>query len=465
MAGWSFQLEPVATPRIETRYRKIVTKIPVPESLEILRTLERYETTAMHGQMPVVWDRAQGFQVHDAWGNTWIDFTSTIFVANAGHANPRILQALQKQLDQPLLHSYTFATEIRAAYLQRLIEAVGPQFEKAFLLSAGTEATECALKLMRMQGWKKGKKRPGIVAFEGNWHGRTLGAQMMSYNPAQKEWIGYQDPNIHHLPFPYPWRPEAIRDPRLYFRDNMQALLEEQSLDPDRDLCGFMLETFQGWGAVFYPREFVAEVMAFGRDHGMLVAFDEMQAGFGRTGKLFGYMHYGVEPDLLCCGKGASSGVPLAIVLGSREVMDLPEKGSMSSTHSANPLVCAAGLANLEALLEDGHIENSRVLGEVFHAGLNAVKERFPDHIRHVLGKGLLAAVHFLGSDHEPLTNLCNEICQEAMRRGLLVVHTGRESIKLAPPLCINEEALREGLEVLGDSIAAAIKAEIARGD
>jgi 4-aminobutyrate aminotransferase-like enzyme len=457
MSGWNFQREPAATRRVETAYRRIVTQIPVPESLELLETLERVESAAMHGQMPIVWDRAQGFQVHDAWGNTWIDFTSTIFVTNAGHANPRIVQALREQLDKPLVHTYTYASRIRADYLSRLIAVTPPQFEKAFLLSAGTEATECALKLMRLRAQELGKRRPGVVAFEGNWHGRTMGAQMLSYNPAQKEWIGYQDPNIHHLPFPYPWRPEAMADPRGYFRAGMEALLAQQGLDPDRDLCGFMLETFQGWGAVFYPREFVDAVAAFARRHGMLVAFDEMQAGFGRTGTLFGYMHYGVEPDILCCGKGASSGVPLAVVLGSQEIMDLPEIGSMSSTHSANPLVCAAGLANLEALLADGLMENSRVLGERLHAQLQALKARFPGHIGHVQGRGLLAALLFYDAAGQPLSELCSNICQEALRRGLLVVHTGRESIKLAPPLCINQEALLEGLEVLGESIAAVV--------
>jgi 4-aminobutyrate aminotransferase/(S)-3-amino-2-methylpropionate transaminase len=457
MAGWNFQIEPAETPKVETRYRRIATKIPVPESLEILAALESCESAAMHGQMPVVWDRAQGFQVHDAWGNTWIDFTSTIFVANAGHGNPRIVKALKEQLDKPLLHTYTFATRIRADYLCHLVEVSPPQFEKAFLLSAGTEATECALKLMRMRAWEIGKRRPGIVAFEGNWHGRTLGAQMLSHNPAQKEWVGYHDPNIHHLPFPYPWRAEAMADPRGYFRAGMQALLKEKGLDAEQDLAGFMLETFQGWGAVFYPREFVAAVVEFARQHEMLVAFDEMQAGFGRTGKLFGYMHYEVEPDILCCGKGASSGVPLAVVLGSRELMDLPEIGSMSSTHSANPLVCAAGLANLEALLEDGLMENSRILGEVFHSRLRAIQARFPGHIRYTQGKGLLAALLFYDATGNPLSELCSNICQEAMRRGLLVVHTGRESIKLAPPLCINEEALLEGLEVLAESIAAVV--------
>lgn len=457
MSGWKFDLHPVAVPRVETTYRRIVTKMPVPESLEILQSLDEHESTAMHGQLPVVWDRAEGFQVYDAWGNVWLDFTSTIFVTNAGHGNPRIVQALRDQLDRPLLHTYTFASKIRADYLRYLIEVTPPKFEKAFLLSAGTEATECGLKLMRMHAWKNGKKRPGIIAFEGNWHGRTLGAQMMSSNPAQREWIGYQDPNIFHLPFPYPWLEEAVSDPRGYFRNSINALTEEHGLDSDTDLGGFMLETFQGWGAAFYPPEYVHEVVAFARQHNMLVAFDEMQSGFGRTGKLFGYMHYDVEPDLLCCGKGASSGLPLAVVLGRKEVMDLPEIGSMSSTHSANPIVCAAGLANLHALLDDGLIDNSRVLGEVFHARLRAMEARFPRHIRCVLGKGLVAGVHFVDTAGSPLVDLCNRICQEAMRRGLLVVHTGRESIKLAPPLCITQNALLEGVTVFEQTAADCI--------
>lgn len=458
MAGRNFSLTPKEVPRIATKYRRIITSIPVPESLEILQTLERCETVAMHGQLPVVWDHAKGFQVYDAWGNEWIDFTSTIFVTNAGHGNSRIVKALRDQLDKPLLHTYTFATKVRADFLSCLIENTPAQYEKAFLLSAGTEATECALKLMRMAAQRAGKKRPGIVAFEGNWHGRTMGAQMMSHNPAQKGWIGYNDPNIHHLPFPYPWRQEAMRDPRGFFRASIAELLESQALDPQSDLCGFMLETFQGWGSIFYPSEFVQEVMSFAQTHGMLVAFDEMQAGFGRTGELFGYMHYGIEPDLLCCGKGSASSMPLSIVLGSREIMDLPEIGSMSSTHSANPLACAAGLANLHALLEDGLLKTARDLGHLFQNELQRLQRDFPQHIRYVLGKGLVAALHFFDSSGRPRPDLCDRICEEAMRRGLLVVHTGRETIKLAPPLCITREALLEGVEVLKQAIQMGLK-------
>jgi 4-aminobutyrate aminotransferase/(S)-3-amino-2-methylpropionate transaminase len=457
MAGHGFNHSPKTVPLVETEFRRILTALPVPESLPLLERLYATESRAMHGQLPVVWNRAEGFQVFDAWGNCWIDFTSTIFVANAGHANPRIVAALRRVLDKPLLHTYTFATQERANYIDALIRNTPPQFEKAFLLSAGTEATECALKLMRLHGQSVGKRRGGILCFEGNWHGRTMGAQMLGWNPKQKEWIGYTDPNIHHLPFPYPWLPEANDNPASYFRKYLNQLMDEQQLDPKKDFCGVMMETFQGWGAVFYPPEFVQAVVSFAHEHNMLVAFDEMQAGFGRTGKLFGYMHYDVEPDLLCCGKGASSSLPLALVLGSQKIMDLPDIGSMSSTHSGNPLVCAAGQANLEALIEDGLINNAVLLGEVFRRELLRVRDRFPAQISSVQGKGLLAAVIFNDPHGQSLAGLCDQIAERCMQRGLLVVHTGRESIKLAPPLCIHEAALLEGLSVFEQTITDCI--------
>lgn len=457
MGAWSFNIEPKKVEKVKTKYRKIVTELPVPESLKILDKLDKYESVSMHGQMPVVWDRAEGFCVYDAWGNKWIDFTSTIFVTNAGHGNPRVLKAIQKVIDKPLLHTYTYASEERAEYLEYLIKNTPAQFEKAFFLSAGTEATECALKLMRLDGYKKGKKKPGIIAFEGNWHGRTMGAQMMGFNKKQKEWIGYLDPNINHLPFPYPWIKE-VSNPAKFFRDSMEKLIKEKGINPETDICGFMLETFQGWGAVFYPVDFVKEVYAFAKKYNILITFDEMQAGFGRTGKLFGYMHYGIEPDIICCGKGISSGVPLSAVLSSKEIMDLPEIGSMSSTHSANPLVCAVGLANLKALLKDGLIENSCKLGELLHKRLHEIKNRFSHVFSHIEGKGLLAAIIFNDKSGNPLSELCSLICEMSMQRGLLLVHTGRESIKIAPPLVINEAGLLEGLEVLEQTIADAVK-------
>jgi len=454
MAGNGFSHQPIKVEKIATKYRTIKTNIPVPESISMLEKMYEIEAQAMHGQLPMVWDRADDFQIYDQWGNIWLDFTSTIFVANAGHGNKRIVKALKEVLDKPLLHTYTYASSERIDYLEYLIKNTPKQFEKAFLLSAGTEATEAALKLMRLNGQKQGKRKGGVICFNGAFHGRTMGAQMMTGSAPAKEWVGYQDPNIHHLNFPYPWE---VENPKDFFEFEIDKLLKEKDLDPDKDLCGFMLETFQGWGAVFYPKEFVQALMEFAKKYNMLVTFDEMQAGFGRTGKLFGYEHYEVEPDILCCGKGASSGLPLAIVLGSKEVMDLPDIGSMSSTHSANPLVCVAGHQNLKAMYEDGLIDNSENLGNIFHQRLNEIKNKYHNHLRYVFGKGLLAALIFMDENDKPLSGLCDKISEKAFQKGLLVVHTGRESIKLAPPLSITKEAMLEGVEVIEQCIKESI--------
>ena len=457
MSGLGFSHTPKEVKKINTNYRTISTFIPVPESIPILKRLYETESHSMHGQLPVIWDKAEGFQVYDSWGNKWLDFSSTIFVANAGHSNKRIIEALQKLIKKPLLQTYTFTSPERSDYLDYLITNTPSNFEKAFLLSAGTEATEATLKLMRLNGKKEGKQKGGILCFEGNWHGRTLGAQMMGYSPSQKDWIGFLDPNIYHLPFPYPWIKNAVDAPRRFFRESIHELCEKQSICPKTDLCGIMMETFQGWGAVFYPKEFVQEISLFAKENNLLLTFDEMQAGFGRTGELFGYMNYDVIPDLIACGKGASSSLPLSIVLGSKQVMDLPEIGSMSSTHSANPMVCAAGKANLEALLKDNLIVNSKKLGVIFHEELNKIKSNYSNYISHVNGKGLLAAVLFNDLNGKPLIELCDLISEKCFQKGVLVVHTGRESIKLAPPLVINKEAIIEGLDVFDEAINESI--------
>ncbi len=453
MAGHEFSRTPQNVPFVSTQYRTIKTAIPAPGTEQILATLDRYESRSMHGQFPLIWDRAEDASVFDIAENRWIDFTSTIFVANVGHSNARVTAAIKNMMDMPIFSCYAYANRKRAEYLERLIKFAGRPFEKAFLLSAGTEATEAALKLMRMHGQKIGKRRRGIVCIEGNWHGRTLGAQMMSSNLAQREWIGYQDADIHHIPFPYPWvlkggSPEAFLDAGL-------ARLANTGIDLAQDVCGFMLETFQGWGAVFYPKEFVQAIEKVCRKHGILLAFDEMQAGFGRTGRLFGFQHYEVTPDLIACGKGMGGGVSLSGVLGRAEVMDLPDIGNMSSTHSANPLVCAAGLAVIEELEERDLVSEAARKGEMLFNSLSALQQRFPDRISTFLGKGLIAAVLFRTPDTGAADGaFTSRVAERCMQKGLLVVHTGRESIKIGPPLTISDLALVEGLDVLAEAVS-----------
>ncbi len=452
--SYQFSQTPVDVPLVATKYRKIKTAIPAPETLRILLDLEKYESRSMHGQLPVVWDRAEDFQIYDPYGNCWIDFTSTIFLANAGHANPEIIAGLQKMLDQRLLHTYTFPSQIRAQFLKKLIEITPPQFEKSFLLSSGTEATECAVKLMRMHGQTISSNKVGIVSFKGSMHGRTMGAEMLKGDPHKSAWIGYMDPNMHHLPFPYPWI--AKDDWQKGFREDMEGL-EVKGLNFD-NIAGFIIESYLGWGAIFYPVDYIKALVNFAKEHNCIVAFDEIQGGFGRTGKQFVYQHYDVEPDLLCLGKALSGSLPLSAVVGSQKIMDLPEFGSMSSTHSANPLCCAAGLANLEAIESGNLAEESAKKGEILHRKLNMLKEKYHDRIAYVFGKGLLAGIIFKHpKTGEPDELFPSRVCEKAMQKGLLLVHTGRESIKIGPPLTIPDDALIEGIDIFDEAITETI--------
>ncbi|MFN4276627.1 MAG: aspartate aminotransferase family protein [Ferrovibrio sp.] len=429
------------------------TALPVPESLPILNDLEQFESRSMHGQMPVVWDRAEDFQVFDRWGNTWIDYTSTIFVANAGHANPRIVKALREVIDHGLLHTYSYATEIRAKFLRRLIEVTPEQFDKAYLMSSGTEATEAVVKLMRMNGQRRGKRRLGIMSFEGAYHGRTQGAAMIGGTAAGRTWIGFEDPNVHQVPFPYTWSLKNGETGRDRFNAHLD-LLRGKGLDLAKDLCGFMFEAYIGWAAAFIPTDYVQAAAEFAKANGILLGFDEVQGGFGRTGKMFVHEHYGVEPDLIATGKGISSSLPLSAVLGRKELLDLPDVGSMSSTHSANPLVCAAGLANLDEIVSRDLCGAAARMGRIMLDRLRAIQAKYPDRISHVIGEGMLAALIFKkpGSD-EPDGLTASLICQRAMHKGVLLVHTGRESIKFGPPLTMPEDVMNEGMDVLEESI------------
>jgi 4-aminobutyrate aminotransferase-like enzyme len=450
MAGYMFSREPKTVALVETKYRKVATQIPAPGTKEIIARLEKTESRSMQGQFPIIWDKAEDFSVYDIAGNKWIDFTSTIFVANIGHGNKTVSTAIKEVLDKPLVSTYAYMSEVRAKYLEKLIEFAGPPFGKAFLLSAGTEATEATLKLIRMYGQKIGKKRPGIVTLNGNWHGRTMGAQMMSSNAEQKTWIGYEDPNIHHIDFPYPWLVSEEQGEE-FFNKQLESL-KQRGLNLETDIAGFMLETFQGWGALFYPKSFVKAIRKFTEKNSILLAFDEMQAGFARTGKKFGFEHYEVSPDLFACGKGMGGGVSLSGVIGRSEIMDLPEVGNMSSTHSANPLVCAAGLAVLEEIKSKNIVSETARKGEMLKNSLKNLKIKFPEVINNYYGEGLIASIIFNDFNNLSKSELASQISEKCMQKGLLVVHTGRESIKLGPPLTITDDALLEAMSVLEEA-------------
>ena len=452
--GRAFNLTPKRVHPVETRFRRIVTEIPAPASLEVLHTMGRCEPTNMLGQPPIVWDRADDVQVHDRYGNMWLDWSSGVLVANAGHGAKEIKDAILETVERGLLHTFCFPNAERIALAHALANAAPAGLGKVFLLTTGSETIECSIKLMRTHGQRVGGKRKiGIVSFEGDFHGRTLGAQMAGGIPALKEWIVNLDPDMHQVPFPDGFR---VRDTSF---DMFLRTLHAKGVGPER-VAGIVMETFQGGSAGFAPKGYVQAMAAWCRAHDILLAFDEVQAGFGRSGKFFAFEHYDVVPDLICCGKGISSSLPLSAVIGRTEILDQYGPADLTNTHGGNPVCAAAALASLQKIQREGLVENARSMGEALHAGLTEISDAFPRQVGAVMGRGLVAGLHMVrGPGLEPDGALAFAIVEKAFQKGLLMfapVGFGGATVKIAPPLTITAAAIQDGLTALREAVTEA---------
>jgi len=441
--SYCFNLVPIDVPKIDTKYRKIVTPIPPENSISILNELKKYEPESMGLELPVVWEKAENFQVFDKNGNCWIDFSSGTFVVNAGHRHPKICNAISETVNNNYLHNYYFPSKIRANLVKKLYDMTNSNLDKVFLLTTGAEATECSLKLARINGRKTNPNKIGIVSFLGAMHGKTLGALMVGGKTKEKHWIENHDPDMYHLPFP-----NNSSDSKTF--ENDMKNLENNGTDLST-IAAFMVESYQGWGALFYPLDYIKALRKWADEHDAIVIFDEIQSGFGRTGKLFAYEHYDVEADLVCCGKGISSGLPLSAVLGRKELIDVDP--SLNSTHGGNPVCCAATLASLQVLEDENLINESARKGLILEKELIDIVNQFPDRIK-ISGKGLVFAIHITKSGkNEYDVEVVDRIIEKAMQKGVLLIRTGTGTIKIGPPLTILDDALLEGISVIAESI------------
>ncbi len=453
MAGKTYVMRPRKVPQVRTKHRRIVTPIPVPESIRILKTLRKYEPVSMSGQPLVVWDRAEGCYVYDRWGNKWLDWSSGVLVTNAGHGRKEIVDAVCRQARKRLLHNYCFPSEIRSELARRLVGITPPKLNKAFILTTGSETTECAVKLMRTYGLRKqGKKKIGIVSYERGFHGRTLGAQQIGGTPELKEWIVKLDPAIWQVPFPDGY---WVEDTSF---DLFLSSLKKQGVTPDR-VAGVILETYQGGGASFAPKKYMQDLAHWCRRHDIVLTLDEVQAAFGRTGRLFGFEHYGIVPDLMCCGKGISSSLPVSAVIGRRDLMDQYPPGSMTSTHTGNPICAAAALASIDIIMRERLWRNAERLGQVMENGLRRIQAKFPDRVGSVQGRGLVYALHMVkpGRPKQPDYDFAFDVVKRCIEKGLLFfTPVGACSIKISPPLVITREQVEEGCQVIEEAIGEA---------
>jgi 4-aminobutyrate aminotransferase-like enzyme len=447
-----YDLTPVEVAKVETKYRRITTKLPVPESLPIFESLGQSEPRSMMGQPPIVWDKAEDFIVSDPWGNRWIDWSSGVLITNAGHGRKEIRAALREVIDQGLLASYVFVHERRARLAQMLRElSPDPQKYRVFLMSTGSEATENCIKLSKTYGRQKyGPYRKYFISFDYAFHGRTMGAQLAGGVEKQKQWMVDRDASFVHVPFP-----DGYKNEDTSF-DLFLKTLREQGVPPWH-VAGVMTETYQGGGPDFLPVDYAQKLEAFCRELDIVMCYDEVQAGFGRTGKMFGYEHYGVRPDLIACGKGISSSLPISAVIGREDIMGLYSPGSMTTTHSGSPLPVAAAIANLEIIQKEGLVERAACLGEILLPELRRIQQKHPQVLGCVQGKGLVAGIQVVKRGTKtPDPELALKINIACLQKGLLMfapVGAEGECLKIAPPLTIPEDALRESIQVLEEAL------------
>jgi 4-aminobutyrate aminotransferase/diaminobutyrate-pyruvate transaminase/4-aminobutyrate aminotransferase/(S)-3-amino-2-methylpropionate transaminase len=360
---------------------------------------------------------------------------------------------MERQIETGLYHTYCFANEPRIALVEKLSALAPRPLEKVFLLSTGAEAVECAMKLARTCAIRRGQpERTHLVTFENAFHGRTLGAQLAGGWPGLKAWIAGNHPEFVQVPFP-----DGFRTTDTSF-DLFERSLERLGVAPG-SVCGVMTETYQGCNAQMFPREYARRLRQWCDKNSVLLICDEIQAAFGRTGKMFGFEHLGVSPDLITCGKGISGGMPLSAVIGRRDVMDLYGPGEMTSTHTANPVCCAATLANLQAIEDEDCVGNAARLGTILAEACEAMRKESNGRIGHVASIGLVGALQFVvpgttNPDHDTAW----EIVRRCVESGVMLfapVGVGGGAIKINPPLIITEDAFREGLDVVRDAVKA----------
>jgi 4-aminobutyrate aminotransferase/(S)-3-amino-2-methylpropionate transaminase len=413
---------------IQTKYRHIVTEIPNKNTLNLIKELNKYGPVSyQEHQLPVEWAKAADFNVWDSNGNKFIDFTSGIFVANIGHGNRDICNTIRKKSNIPLLYSYTYPNEIRLKALKKITKFTG--FEKAFLLSTGAEAVEAACKMMRLYGKSIGKNMLGLLSFEGSMHGKTSMAENLRGETIQVT-NGWANKDNSVLNLKYPFNSDKYEQFIKYLYPN--------------DLCGIIIESYRGWDAKFFNPIFIQGLVKWCNNNNILVCFDEIQSGMGRTGTLFAYEHYKVKPDLICLGKGLGNGYPVSAVLGSSKILDIAD--DLSSTHAANPLASAIVYDTIDYFQKHNVVKQSKEKGIILQNYLKRFYEKFKCIIE-INSTGLVGAVVFKNND------IATKICYQCMKKGLLLVHTSRQSIKIGPPLIIHKEALIEGLDILEETL------------
>jgi 4-aminobutyrate aminotransferase/(S)-3-amino-2-methylpropionate transaminase len=436
-----------------TRAIHLQTSVPGPRSQEILERKDRVVAAPLAVYLPIVAAEAHGSTLTDVDGNTFIDFTGGVGVLNVGHTHARVVEAVQEQVAKFLHTDFTIIPyEVYVTLAERLL-AVSPFTSpaKAAFFNAGTEAVENAVKFARAY-----TRRPAVIAFEGGFHGRTLmSLSLTSKTHPYKAGLGPFAPEVYRVPFPYEYRGVSATDALDALERAFTTLVAPETV------AAVVMEPVQGEGGFIpAPLEFVQGLRAICDREGIVLVADEVQTGFGRTGRMFAMEHYGVEPDLLTVAKSIAAGLPLSGVLGKSEIMDAPQEGGVGGTYVGNPVAQAAALAVLDVFEDEGLVERGRAVGDVIRGRMLAWQERFPQ-IGDVRGLGPMLAIELVEDPvtKSPAPALATRVTAAAAERGLLLLKAGVHSncIRVLCPLVITDAELDEALGAWEEALDAVL--------
>ena len=384
----------------------------------------------LYQRFPVTIEKGKGSHVWDVNGKEYIDCMGGYGVALVGHRNERVVTAIKEQVDKIITVHSSLYNKTREEFLKLLIGLAPKDLTQVHLNNSGAEAVEAAMKFARKFTGKK-----GMVAMKGSYHGKSFGALSLTFNPKYKK--AFQ-PLVEKVSFASYGDIESLREV------------------VDDDTAFVILEPIQGESGIIVPPDgFLQDVRKLCDEKGILLIFDEIQAGLGRTGRLWACEHWDTSPDIMCLAKGIAGGVPMGATLVRSDILAVISKGEHSSTFGGNPLSCAAGIAALKALTEDGLVENSDKMGKIFREGLEKLKEKH-SIIREIRGKGLMIGVEMKFEVRDILMNLIKE--------GVLMLYSGRNILRILPPLVISEEDITKVLQSLDSVLSEEEKKRNAQG-
>jgi 4-aminobutyrate aminotransferase len=410
---------------------RIHIKPPGPFAREIIARDERFTAPAYGRVYPLVVKEGRGMAIEDVDGNLFLDFMAGIAVASTGHAHPEVVKAIHDQASK-FLHicGSDFYYEPMGRLAEKLNQlAPGASPKKIFLTNSGTEAVEAAIKLARYA-----TRRTHLVAFLGAFHGRTLGAlSLTASRSSHRAHFGPLLPDVHHVAYGM----EGLGD--------LEKEVFRHEVSPD-EVAAIFVEPIQGEGGyVVPPPEFLRGLQEICRRHGILLVADEIQSGFGRTGKMFACEHWNVEPDILCVAKGIASGMPLGAMIARSEISTW-QHGNHGSTYGGNPVACAAALATID-LIENGLMANAAETGIYLREKLTALKANCPA-IRDVRGLGLMVGVEFISAE------LRDRVVRSCFEKGLLLLGCGASVIRFCPPLIVRKDEVDVAVEIFGSVLS-----------